>query len=112
MPPPPVPCPAKLSALPAGLRWCWLCGSPWLPQQHGCGVVVPPGPSAGSELAVITTLSMIPNAVATAAAALDASRHYTPPMRIGWLVVRAGGLIDKVLGLRNYSLSDYLRRRL
>jgi len=51
-----------------------------LVRQHGCGVVVPPGPTAATELAsVITALAADPERRRhLAAAALDASRHYTP----------------------------------
>ena len=84
--------PASSASLPSKTFTALACGTPLLVlapadsalaalvQQHGCGVVVPPGPSAGSELAaVITTLSEDPERRRQlAAAALDASRHYTP----------------------------------
>ena len=84
--------PAAAASLPSKTFTALACGTPLLAlapldsslaalvQQHGCGLVVPPGPSAASELAaVITALADDPNRCRQlAAAALDASRHYTP----------------------------------
>ncbi len=84
--------PPAAAALPSKTFPALACGTPLLAlaptdsalaalvQQHGCGVVVPPGPTAGAELAAtITSLDHDPDRRRQlAAAALEASRHYTP----------------------------------
>lgn len=84
--------PAAAASLPSKTFSALACGTPLLAlaptdsplaalvQQHGCGVVVPPGPTAATELsAAITALADDPDRRRQlAAAALDASRHYTP----------------------------------
>ena len=84
--------PAAAASLPSKTFTALACGTPLLAlapldsalsalvRQHSCGVVVPPGPSAASELAaVINALADDPDRRRQlAAAALDASLHYTP----------------------------------
>lgn len=84
--------PAAAASLPSKTFTALACGTPLLAlappdsalaalvRQHGCGVVVPPGPSAALALgAVITALADDPDRRRQlAAAALDASRQYTP----------------------------------
>ena len=84
--------PAAGASLPSKTFTALACGTPLLVlapldcalaalvRQHGCGVVVPPGPNAASELVdVINALAGDPDYRRhLAASALDASRHYTP----------------------------------
>lgn len=84
--------PAAAASLPSKTFTALACGTPVLAlappesalaalvRQHGCGVVVSPGPSAATELAtVITALAADPERRRQlASAALEAARQYTP----------------------------------
>ncbi|WP_411870141.1 glycosyltransferase [Vulcanococcus limneticus] len=84
--------PAASASLPSKTFTALACGTPLLAlaprdsalaalvRQHGCGVVVPPGPTAATELAtVITALAGDPERCRQlGSAALAAARLYTP----------------------------------